>query len=39
MSMGDIAEARAHYYQAIALNDPTEHRQLATRNRSAKTAG
>ena len=33
MSMGDIAEARAHYDQAIALYDPTEHRQLATRNR------
>ena len=31
MSMGDIAEARAHYDQAIALYDPTEHRQLATR--------
>ena len=30
MSMGDIAEARAHYDQAIALYDPTEHRQLAT---------
>ena len=28
---GDIAEARAHYDQAIALYDPAEHRPLATR--------
>ncbi len=28
---GDIAEGRAHYDQAIALYDPTEHRPLATR--------
>jgi predicted ATPase len=28
---GDIAEGRAHLDQAIALYDPTEHRQLATR--------
>ena len=28
---GDIAEARAHFDQAIALYDPAEHRQLATR--------
>ncbi|MGY8683223.1 adenylate/guanylate cyclase domain-containing protein [Bradyrhizobium sp. UFLA05-153] len=28
---GDIAESRPHYDQAIALYDPAEHRQLATR--------
>ena len=28
---GDIAEARAHFDQAIALYDPAEHRPLATR--------
>ena len=28
---GDIAEARTHYNQAIALYDPAEHRPLATR--------
>jgi class 3 adenylate cyclase/predicted ATPase len=28
---GDIAEGRAHLDRAIALYDPTEHRQLATR--------
>ena len=28
---GDIAESRTHYDQAIALYDPAEHRQLATR--------
>jgi class 3 adenylate cyclase/tetratricopeptide (TPR) repeat protein len=28
---GDIAEGRAHYDQAIALYDPTEHRGLVTR--------
>ena len=28
---GDIAEARAHLDQAIALYDPAEHRPLATR--------
>jgi hypothetical protein len=28
---GDIAVARAHLDQAIALYDPAEHRQLATR--------
>jgi predicted ATPase len=28
---GDIAESRIHYDQAIALYDPAEHRQLATR--------
>jgi predicted ATPase len=29
--MGDIAEARAHFDQAIALYDPGEHRPLAMR--------
>jgi class 3 adenylate cyclase/predicted ATPase len=28
---GDIAEARAHYDQAMALYDPAKHRPLATR--------
>ena len=28
---GYIAEARAHYDQALALYDPVEHRHLATR--------
>jgi predicted ATPase len=28
---GDVAEARTHYNQAIALYDPAEHRPLATR--------
>jgi tetratricopeptide (TPR) repeat protein len=28
---GDIVEGRAHYNQALALYDPAEHRQLATR--------
>jgi predicted ATPase len=28
---GDIAEARAHYDQALTLYDPAEHRPLATR--------
>jgi predicted ATPase len=28
---GDIAEARAHYTQALALYDPAEHRPLAMR--------
>jgi predicted ATPase len=28
---GDIVEGRAHYDQALALYDPTEHRHLATR--------
>jgi predicted ATPase len=28
---GEIAECRAHFDQAIALYDPAEHRQLATR--------
>ena len=28
---GDIAEARAHYDQAIALYDPVDHRPLAMR--------
>ena len=31
LSTGDIAQGRAHYNQAIALYDPAEHRQLATR--------
>ena len=31
LSSGDIAEARAHLDQAIALYDPDEHRPLATR--------
>ena len=31
MFMGDIAEARAHFDQAIALYDPAAHRPLATR--------
>ena len=30
-STGDIAEGRAHYDQALALYDPTEHRPLAMR--------
>ena len=29
--LGDIAEGRAHFDQAIALYDPDEHRPLATR--------
>jgi predicted ATPase len=28
---GDIAESRAHYDRALALYDPAEHRELATR--------
>jgi predicted ATPase len=28
---GDVAGSRAHYDQALALYDPTEHRSLATR--------
>jgi tetratricopeptide (TPR) repeat protein len=28
---GDIAQGRAHYDQAVALYNPVEHRQLATR--------
>ena len=31
MCAGDITESRAHYDQAIALYDPTQHRPLATR--------
>jgi predicted ATPase len=31
LETGDIAQARAHYNQAIALYDPAEHRPLATR--------
>jgi predicted ATPase len=31
MYTGDIAECQAHFDQAIALYDPTEHRPLATR--------
>ena len=31
METGDIAQGRAHYDQAIALYDPSEHRPLATR--------
>ena len=31
MLTGDIAEARAHLDQGIALYDPAEHRPLATR--------
>jgi predicted ATPase len=30
-STGDIAEARAHYDQSLALYDPAEHRSLAAR--------
>jgi hypothetical protein len=28
---GDIAQARAHYDQSLALYDPSEHRSLAAR--------
>ena len=31
LQTGDIAEGRAHFDQAIALYDPTQHRPLATR--------
>ena len=31
MFAGDIAEARVHFDQAIALYDPAAHRQLAMR--------
>ena len=31
MATGDIAQARAHYDQAMALYDPAEHRPLAMR--------
>src|SRR5262249_50842319 len=31
MFAGDVAEARAHFDQAIALYDPAAHRQLAMR--------
>ncbi len=31
MATGDIAQARAHYDQAMALYDPAAHRPLATR--------
>ena len=31
LTTGDIAEGRAHFDQGIALYDPAEHRQLATR--------